>query len=380
MRGGLISALIGLVLSGIALAMSPQRTAFAYLAAYEWAVSLVLGALIFVFVCNVMRARWSAVIRRVPESIAATLPMWAALFIPIALGARLLYLWTAPAAELGPELSEQLAHKAAWLNLPAFIIRAVVYLAAWIVFALILRAWSVRQDSDGDPRWTLKLRYLSGAGIPVLALTLTFAAFDWFMSLTPQWISAVYGVYIFAGGFQASFALVMLILRRLEVVGALAGKINPSHYHALGKLLFSFTVFWAYIAFSQYFIVWIGNLPEETIWWAPRSLGWGWVSILLVLSRFVLPFFLLLPRDVKRSGRLMSGISWWVLAAHFVDAYWLVLPTLNPEGPRPHLADAGTLLLLGGLGAMAIAWVMRRAAPVATGDPGLPQSLRYTTL
>lgn len=379
MRIGAIAGLVGLVITAASLAVVPRRTLFAYLAAYEWGMSLVLGALIFVFVGHVMKARWWAVIRRVPESIASLAPLLALLFVPIAVGVHQLYLWASPPADLDAHLHHLLEHKAGYLNVPGFIGRAVVYLVVWAVFALVLRTWSVRQDADHDPMWTVRARRLSGAGIPALALTLTFAAFDWFMSLTPEWISAVYGVYVFAGGFQAAFALVILLVRRLETVGVLAGKVKPSHYHALGKLLFSFTVFWAYIAFSQYFIIWIGNLPEEVTWWMPRTAGWAVMSVFVLLARFAIPFFLMLPKNVKRNGSLSAGISGWVLAAHWVDAYWLVLPALNPEGPAPHIADLGALLFVGGVGSAALAWVMRRAAPVAEGDPEYAHSLRYST-
>lgn len=379
LRFGAIAGVVGLVITGVSMVMAPRRTLFAYLTAYEWAMSLVLGALIFVLVANVMKARWHTVIRRVPESIAATVPLLALLFIPIAIGVNQLYLWAAPPPDLDTHMQHLLEHKAAWLNVPGFLIRAVFYLVVWAVFALLLRTWSVRQDADRDPIWTLRSRWLSGAGIPALAITLTFAAFDWFMSLTPEWISAVYGVYVFAGGFQAAFALIILLVRRLETVGVLAGRVKPSHYHALGKLLFSFTIFWAYIAFSQYFIIWIGNLPEEVTWWMPRTAGWAAVSVFLVLARFAIPFFLMLPKNVKRNGSLSAGISAWILVMHWVDAYWLIMPTLNPEGPSPHIADLGALLFVGGVGSMALAWVMRRAAPVAEGDPSYAHSLRYST-
>lgn len=377
LRGGLLAGLVGLVVFVVTFVLSPRQALFSYLAAFAFALAISLGALLFLAITYVMKARWLVVFRRVPESVGGVLPLFALLFLPIAFGVRELYLWADPPHELPAHLEHALHHKEGWLNVPAFLVRSVVYLATWIVFAVLLRRWSVLQDRDADLRWTVRLRRLGAGAVPALALTLTFAAFDWFMSLTPEWISSVYGVYFFAGGFQAFFALCILLVRRLETTGPLAGLVTAAHYHALGKLLFAFTIFWAYINFSQFFVIWIGNLPEETPWWIPRVQGWAGVSVFLVFARFVLPFFLLLSREVKRNPPVLSAIAGWVLAAHFVDAYWLVLPTLHPDGPAPHVADLAALLFVAGAAAAAIAWRLRGAAIVPARDPGFEFSTRY---
>jgi hypothetical protein len=245
---------------------------------------------------------------------------------------------------------------------------------------MLLRRWSRAQDADGSLSWLVRLRRLAAGGLPVYALTLTFASFDWYMSLTPEWFSSVFGVYFFAGGFQAALALLVLVAS-LGESGPLRGIVAAEHYRALGKMLFAFTIFWAYIAFSQYFIIWIANLPEEVSFYVPRSRGaWGWIGIAVVLGRFVAPFFLLLSRNRKGSPRYMAPICVWILVFHFLDHFWMVAPALSPETPPWPVLELGSLAFVGGLSTLLVLTIDTGTSALAHRDPYFGESLRYRGL
>jgi len=240
----------------------------------------------------------------------------------------------------------------------------------------------VAQDAAADPRTTRLLQSVSAPALIVFAVTLTVASFDWIMSLDPHWYSTIFGVYVFSGCAVAIFALVPLLAIALEGRGGpLEGVVTAEHYHDLGKLLFGFVVFWAYIAFSQYMLVWYGNLPEETIWYAHRlEHGWEAVTVALALAHFVVPFFYLLLRRTKRNRALLAVACVWLLAAHGLDLYWLVMPAVHPEGVAFSLLGPLAWLGVGGLFAAALGWLLRRPAAVPVGDPRLPESLSFENM
>jgi hypothetical protein len=261
---------------------------------------------------------------------------------------------------------------------PFFLMRAVFYFACWSFIALIYYRLSRAQDATGDPSVSARLRRLAGPAIIVLALTQTFASIDWIMSLTPQWYSTIFGVYFFAGSFVGFIALLSIVAVAMRRAGLLDTAISPEHLHDLGKFLFAFTAFWAYIAFSQFFLMWYANLPEETIWYKVRLEGsWKTVSLLLMAGHFGVPFFYLMGRDVKRNGWTLALGASWLLAMHFVDLYWQVMPTLHPEGVRPSALDLAALVTIGGCFVAAASWLMRRQALVPIRDPRLGESLTF---
>jgi len=220
----------------------------------------------------------------------------------------------------------------------------------------------------------------SGAGpaIIVLAVTQTLASIDWIMSLTPHWYSTIFGVYFFAGSFLGFIALLSVVAAAMRRAGLLDTVISAEHLHDIGKLLFAFTAFWAYIAFSQFFLIWYANLPEETIWYKARLEGsWMTVSVLLMAGHFAAPFFYLMGRTVKRRGSTLAVGGAWLLAMHFVDLYWQVMPTLHPEGVRPSALDVAALVATGGCFVAAASWLMRRQALVPLRDPRLAESLAF---
>jgi hypothetical protein len=360
----------------------PRRAWAGYLVAFFFFLTVALGGLFFVLVHHVTRAGWGVVVRRLAEHLAATLPLFALLFAPLALGAEQLFPWFDGAAAAGDEL---LAAKAPWLAPGFFWARAALYLGCWGLLAWWFRRRSLAQDAAGDPAITRRLQALSAPALLVFAVTITFASFDWIMSLDPHWYSTIFGVYVFAGSAMAVFATLALAAMFLERGrrrgGPLAGLVNAEHYHDLGKLLFAFVVFWAYIAFSQFMLIWYGNLPEETVWYAHRwEHGWRGVSIALAVVHFAIPFFALLPRATKRRRGLLAAAALWLLAAHYLDLYWLVMPAVSPESPAPGLAHLAAFAGVGGLFVAVWARLVVGRAVIPLGDPRLAESLSFENM
>src|SRR5207237_1017362 len=211
-----------------------------------------------------------------------------------------------------------------------------------------------------------------------LVLTQTLASFDWVMSLDPHWYSTVFGVYIFGGAFMSAFALLALVCFLLQGSGLMRDQINVEHYHDIGKMLFAFTVFWAYIGFSQFFLIWYGNIPEETLWFKHRLHGsWTAVSLLLAVGHFGIPFFYLMPRGIKRNPRTLVAGAVRMLVMPLVDVHWMIMPALHAEGASPSLLDVTTLLAVGGAFVAVFGWLLRRHPLLPVGDPRLAESLTF---
>src|SRR5687767_1587590 len=287
-----VCALLGIAASAILGAANPKQFFLSWLVSFLFFLSLALGALFFVLIQYAAQGGWGIVVRRIGETTFATLPVMAALFLPLLLGLHDLYEWShADAAEH----DALLRWKAPYLNVPFFLIRAALFFGIWSFIALLYYRGSRGQDETGDPGVSARLRRLAGPAIMVLALTQTFASIDWIMSLTPHWYSTIFGVYFFAGSFVGFIALLSVIVVAMRRAGLLDTIISDEHLHDIGKLLFAFTAFWAYIAFSQFFLMWYANLPEETIWYKARIDGsWLQVSLFLMAGHFVAPFFYLM--------------------------------------------------------------------------------------
>jgi hypothetical protein len=270
-----------------------------------------------------------------------------------------------------------LRFKQPYLILPFFYARAALYFVVWSGIALWFRRQSRLQDEARDAAAAARLSRYSGALLIPLALTTTFAAFDWLMSLAPHWYSTIFGVYVFAGGLVAGFAFVSIAAVALRRAGLLPA-LSSEHLHDLGKLLFAFTVFWAYIGFSQFFLIWYGNIPEETIWYRVRLAGgWKLVTIALAVGHFALPFFFLMSRTIKRNATTLVMAASWLLAMHFVDVYWVVIPSIEGLGARPGIVDAASLLAVGGAFLAAFGWLLVGSPLVPKGDPRLSESLAF---
>ncbi len=368
-------ALVGAVACAILGAANPKQFFFSWLVSFLFFLSLALGALFFVLIQYASQGGWGIVLRRIGETAFAMLPVMAVLFLPLLLGLHDLYSWTVPGAA---EHDALLRWKAPYLNVPFFLIRAALYFTIWCVIALLYYRGSRAQDATGDPGVSARLRRFAGPAIIVLAVTQTFASIDWIMSLTPHWYSTIFGVYFFSGSFVGFIALLSIVAPAMRRAGLLDTVITAEHLHDVGKLLFGFTAFWAYIAFSQFFLIWYANLPEETIWYKARLEGsWKTISILLMAGHFGIPFFYLMGRTVKRRDWALAAGGAWLLAMHFMDLYWQVMPTLHPEGVRPSALDVAAFVSIGGCFVAAATWLMRRHALVPLRDPRLAESLAF---
>lgn len=360
--------------------LHPAQASHSYLTAYVFVLGIALGALALLMIEHLVAATWFVVLRRLVEHLTALIPALAVLFLPIAAGVRWLYPWTDPAA-LAPHARELVERKEAYLNLPFFFVRAALYFASWIALAALLRRWSLRQDGEPGERWQAPQRALSAPGAIVLAFTLTFAAFDWIMSLEPTWMSTIFGVQIFAGGMVGTLALLAVLAGRAADGGPLTGVLNDEHFAALGKLLFTFVIFWAYTTFAQLLIVWIADLPDEVIWYLARLNGpWRWVGLAVAVGQFAVPFFLLLSHRLKRQPRLLVALGASILVVHYIETWWIVMPQLQPMSAVPHWTDAAAAAMVVGL---AGAWASRAGSghsAVAVGDPALPAALEYSEL
>jgi hypothetical protein len=329
----LLIGLFCLVAAFVGWAVDPHRFYFAYLVAWLFCLTITLGALFFVMVHHITRSHWGIVVRRIPESLAWAFPLLAVLFIPVLFGLHDLFHWTHEEIyiEGRQEFDEILYGKRGYLKVPFWSIRVALYFIIWTVISYKLYKLSVRQDVDPDPTIPARQRKVSAWGIPVFAVTVAFASYDLLMSLDPHWFSTMFGVYFFAGAFWSANALIILIAVSLQRSGtALDHVVTKEHYHDLGKWLFAFTVFWTYVAFSQYMLIWAANLPEETLFYRHRlEDGWGWHSAVLLIGHFVVPFLLLLPRAIKRTAPLLAAIAVWALVMHWFDLHWIAMPNLH---------------------------------------------------
>jgi hypothetical protein len=377
---GLALAVLGLG-GSLALGLLGNETAtdqlwHSWLVGTLFVLSIALGALFFVLVHHGTQAGWSVVVRRIAENVMATLPFLALLFVPLVLfGMHDLFHWThAEEVQKDPLLQ----HKAPYLNVTFFLIRTVAYFAIWSAMAFWFGRQSRLQDATGDRELTRRMRRASAPGLLLFALSVTFFAFDWLMSLDPHWYSTIFGLYFYAGSVMAFFAFLALVSIAGRRAGLLTEVVNVEHRQDIGKLLFGFVIFWAYMAFSQYLLIWYAYLPEETGFFAQRLTGsWRATSIVLALGHFVVPFFFLLPRAIKRSDGALAAVSIWLLVMHLLDLYWLVMPSLYPDGMVPSLLDAMAAIGCCGVFLAAFGGALRRQALVPLRDPRLPESLTF---
>jgi hypothetical protein len=374
MIGGAI-AVLGIAACAILGPGNPKQFFFSWLVSFLFFLTLAVGGLFFVLIQYASQGSWGIVVRRIGETIFATMPVLAVLFVPVIFGMHDLFSWSVPGAADHDTL---LQWKSPFLNVRFFLIRAAIYFFCWSAIALVYYMRSRGQDATGDLAVSARLRRWSGPALIVLALTSTFASIDWIVSLTPRWYSTMFGVYFFAGSFIGFIALMSVLVPGMRRAGLLETVITAEHLHDIGKFLFAFMCFWAYIAFSQFLLIWYGNLPEEAVWYRARiTASWKIVSILLMAGHFGVPFLYLMGRTVKRHASTLALGGAWLLTMHFVDVYWQVMPTLHPEGVRVSPLDFAAFAAIGGCFVAAVGWLMRRQALVPLRDPRLPESLAF---
>ncbi|HOR29121.1 MAG TPA: quinol:cytochrome C oxidoreductase [Candidatus Sumerlaeota bacterium] len=348
---------------------------FSYVTSYACYLSLSLGALFFVLIQHSCNARWSVTVRRVSEAIMMNMGLMLVLLVPILFWLPDLYHWADAEHVAHDALLQQ---KAPYLNIPFFLIRMGLYFVIWIGLSTYLYNRSVRQDETGDYGLTQAMRRISPVGLILFSLSLTYFAFDLLMSLDAHWYSTIFGVYYFSGAFMGALAFMILICIWVCSTGAVGRAINREHFHDLGKLMFGMVVFWAYIAFSQLLLIWMGNIPEETVWYMHRYTGtWKGFSWFLLIGHFILPFLYLLPRSVKRNQGLLGIGALWMLAMHYLDMYYLAMPSFTHENVPFNIVDPALFIGMGCLFAAAVVWRLTRRHVVPIRDPYLAESLAF---
>jgi hypothetical protein len=366
--GGLLLCVLGFVLN-------PKQFGYSWLLAFMFFLSLVLGATFLVMMHHLFDAGWSVGIRRFCEHLACLVFPWMALFfIPIALLAPRMYGWMSA----DPRLDHDLAAKLPWFTKPGFYLTTALCLAVWSLLAWRLRYWSLKQDEDGAARCTRQMRFHSAWGIFAFGFTLTVAAILWMQALQYQWFSTMYGVYYFAGCVWVAYAAAYVIAMILDRQGVIRETMGGEQYYFLGSLLFAFTVFSAYIHFSQYFVIWNANMPEETFWYVLREKGTWWtVGLILVFGHFLVPFLSLLRIDVKLVFRFMVPLCAWIGLMQYIDLAFNIMPALHPKGVAWQWLwlDAGCVALIGGVLAKAFLRDLNRYPAYPIKDPRLAEAM-----
>ncbi len=349
----------------------------AYLLAFSYALSITLGALFFVLLHHLVRAGWSTTVRRIAELLTAAFPVLFILFLPILgsvmAGKPVLFPW----ADVQLMHDDHLLHKKiAYLNANFFAVRAAIYFGLWTLLAVYFRKKSIAQDAAPSAELSLSMQRVSAPGMIAFALTTTFAAFDFIMSLTPTWFSTIFGIYFFAGCLVSFFATAILLMVSLQASGRLTAYVTIERFHDLGKFLFAFTFFWGYIAFSQFMLIWYANIPEETEWFLHRlNHGWAYASLALLFGHFIIPFVGLMSRHAKRNRKVLTFWAGYMLLMHWLDLYWLVMPAYDAETPVFGAAELGSTIGFVGVLIACFAHAGRNVSLVAANDPMLSESL-----
>lgn len=374
-----IVGVAALVLCAVGAIFDTAQFFRSYLLGYIFWAGITLGCLAILMVQHLSGGAWGVVIRRPLESATRTLPLLALMFVPVAAGASFIYVWARPEdIQADPILEHAMHVKHVYLNVPFFIGRAVFYFLVWIGLSYMLNKWSREQDETGYRPLTRKLQVLSGPGLVLFGLTVTFAAVDWIMSLEPAWFSTIFGILIMGGQALSAMAFVIAVLVVLSNYRPMSEVVNSAHLHDLGKLMLAFLMLWAYFSFSQFLIIWSANIPEEVTWYTRRlNSGWRYVGLALIVLHFALPFVLLLSRDLKRNSKTLAIVAVAVIFFRFVDLLWLTGPEFHHGEFLVHWMD---LLMPVGIGGVWL-WFyiaqlkMRPLLPVR--DPYLEEAIAH---
>ncbi len=346
----------------------------AYLAAYIFCLGLGLGSLVILMIYHLTGGAWGYLARRILEASTRTIPILAVLFVPVACGAGYLYLWTDPAVVAA---DRSLQYKQLYLNLPFFYGRAVLFFVLWSLMAYLLSRWSRAQDRTGDPMLSERMKWLSGPGLVVYGVSLTFAAVDWVMSLQPAFHSTIFGPLVASSELLSALSFTILVLIWLWSRPPLAEVVSPDAFRDHGNLLLTFLILWAYMVFFQFMLIWIANLPYEVIWYLPRSRnGWEWVTWALFRLGLVVPFFSLLMREVKENPRPLAKVAWLLLFMQLVFVYYLVAPNFPNTTILDHWMDFLTPLGVGGLWLATFIYHLKQAPLLPLHDLNRESALR----
>jgi hypothetical protein len=382
---GVAALLITLIVGFVAQPGSDLRRqfAFSWLFAFIYFFTILFGCFFWILVHHATDSGWGIVVRRQMENLASLLPWMFLFFLPLFIFRRDIWEWITAKDNLAadPALAAKLGyfeiHLGAFI-IPFFWIRALLYFVFFGFAAHYFRKTSIRQDSDGDPKWSIQMRGVSFPALLMFAACVTLSMWDWLAALDHHWYSTMWGVYIFAGSGGASMSLIILVVLGLKSAGYLQF-VNEEHYHIMGKLLFTFVVFWGYIGFSQYMLIWYSNIPEETEWFLKRNVeSWNVLNTALVIGRFFVPFLYLLFQFTKKNPKLLGFIAFWALGMHILDTYVTVLPFVHPTGFQVNILDLLSLLAIGCPLAFLFLRKLRSASLFASRDPRLLESLKLS--
>ena len=372
-----VLAVVGLVLCLLGAIFDTRQFAYSWFFAFYYFFTLAAGALFWVLIHYVSNGSWDILIRRIWENLAAVFPVLFGIFVPLLIFPPLrnvIWEWTG----LVGAHNHELALRAGYLNLPFFYIRVLAYFAFFIGVSLWYRHRSVMQDADGNPAWTFKLHFHSYFLMTLWALVETFAGVDWFMGLDWRWSSSLFGAYHFAVCAQAGMAAVIVLAAWLQGKGFLV-RLNHEHYHLAGKLLFAFSILWAYFAFGQFLLIWYANIPEETIFYNDHNRGaWKYLTYFLIVGKFMFPVIFLLAQDTKRNLRRLTGIALWILFMHAVEMWWFIMPYAHVKSLMPSWLDPVAFMTVGSIVGLAFLCNTAKAAIFPPRDPRLPECLTVT--
>jgi hypothetical protein len=348
-----------------------------YLVSATWLLAICLGAIFFVLIHHATMAAWSTVVRRLAEAVSRNFILLALLFAPLVLPSQMaqLYKWIHP--DPGDTI---ITDKASYLNYDFFLVRMAVYFLIWIGLSWWYHKNSVQQDHDGDLKRTSRMAHFSPMGLILFAMSITFAAYDMLMSLDAHWFSTIFGIYLFGGSVLSFHAFLALVVIWLQANGRLTRAVSDEHMQDIGKMMFAFTVFWAYIAFSQYMLYWYANIPEETAWFLRRQENfiwgsWGW---LLIIGRFFVPFLFIMSKHIKRNRATLALAAVWMLIMQWADMYYLVMPQIDSGKEFPFtLLDVTIPIGFLGLFLIGLAFSLRGHSLIAEKDPRMPESLAF---
>jgi hypothetical protein len=373
----LVAGVIGLAAAVLGAFVDLDQFYRSWLTGFLFCLGLPLGSLGLLMLQHLSGGEWGMVARRVFEAATRTLPVVALMFLPVLLGLDELFLWARPDAVQGDGI---LQAKAPYLNVQFFIVRAAIYFAIWLLCGVLLNRWSAEQDRGvgATTAYSVRFRSVSAPGILAYVLTMTFASVDWIMSLDPHWYSTIFGLLTVAGQALMALAFAIAVLAAIVPSGAFGDVVRPRHFHDLGKLLLAFVMLWAYLSFSQFLIIWSGNLPEEIPWYLERMRGgWGVIALALVFGHFALPFALLLSRDLKHRARLLATVAIVVIAMRLVDLIWLIAPTAGHHGFPIHWMDVAIPAGLVGAWLFVFTRQLRGRALLPVNDPYFKEAFAH---
>ncbi len=372
---GLLFTLVGLIGIVLGYALEPERTSFNLIIVFTWLTSIGIGSIFFIGIEYLTGAVWSVPFRRIAEINSAFVLVAPIIAIPVIFNIHSIYHWSHPEALIHDEI---LKNKSAYLNQTFFVIRFIVTFLLWFLFYFLIIRNSSKQDTSKDQRSTRRNTIISAIFMPIFAVTLTLFSIDWLMSLEPHWYSTIFGVYYFSGTILASIALFTFISIALNESGFLVEGLNREHYYSMGALLFAFTNFWAYIAFSQFMLIWYANLPEETFWFINRGVGsWLYWSIGIIFVKFIVPYIFLLPQPAKMDPKRLKFASLWILFAHYYDLYWIVMPTYSKTGVVFSWIELSAIVFSIGLLVVCSYFFSKGRNLVPIGDPKLKRGIEF---